>query len=70
MQYEQTELQPIETCSQAWNRALAVQRQRLPANARSRRSRNQPRDAVAAGAEPARARCGIEPGPKATSTYG
>ncbi len=27
MQYEHTELQPIETCTQAWNRALAVLRQ-------------------------------------------
>ena len=67
MQYEQTELQPIEICTQAWK-------------ARSRRARQvagevaplgeaAARDAEAAGADPV-ARCGIEPGPNATSTYG
>ena len=62
MQYEQTELQPIETCTQAWNGRSRCMRQRggegavVEAEAAAR-------DADAAGAEPV-AEVGDRAGPE------
>ena len=69
MQYEQTELQPIEICTQAWKRR-SWWRGRRPAKARSSPVPKAPRGTPSPPAPSQSARCGIEPGPKATSTNG
>ena len=67
MQYEQTELQPIEICTQAW-KARSRRAGRSPA--KWLHSAKLPRSTPRPPAPSQSARCGIEPGPKATSTYG
>ena len=69
MQYEQTELQPIEICTQAWKRRSRWSGSR-PAKARSSAIPKAPRATPSPPAPSHSPRCGIEPGPKATSTYG
>ncbi len=68
MQYAHFELQPIETCTQAWN-ARARCAGSSPANVRSTIPKR-PRSTPTPPTPTQSARCGIDPGPKATSTNG
>ena len=52
MQYEQTELQPIEICTQAWKRPLAVERQPSSERPLLGDAERAALDALAAGTEP------------------
>ena len=62
MQYEHTELQPIDTCTHAWNGPLAVHRQRRRELAVVGRSA---RAATPIPPAPSQSpRCAIEPGPE------
>ena len=69
MQYAHLLLQPIETCTQAWkvhSRCVGS-----PAkNVRSAATPNAPRRTPSPFAPIQSARCGIVPGPNATSTKG
>ena len=68
MQYEQVELQPIDTCTQAWKlRSRCIGSS--AAKARSSRPKR-PRATPTPPAPSHSARCAIEPGPNATSTAG
>jgi tRNA-2-methylthio-N6-dimethylallyladenosine synthase len=69
MQYEQTELQPIEICTQAWKpRSRCIGRP--AANVRSSAVPHAPRATPKPPAPSQSPRCGIVPGPNATSTCG
>src|SRR3954453_5088380 len=68
MQYEHFELHPIEICTQAWNdRSRCIGS--APAKVRSPRPKR-PRATPVPPAPSHSPRCGIDPGPKATSTSG
>ena len=68
MQYAHFELQPIDTWTQAWN-ARARCAGNSPANVRSTMP-NRPRSTPMPPTPTQSARCGIDPGPNATSTNG
>ena len=68
MQYEHFELQPIDTCTQAWN-ARSLCTGSSAANARSS-SPKRPRATPIPPAPSHSPRCAIDPGPNATSTAG
>ena len=63
------ELQPIETCTQAWKRRSRCIG-RVAAKRRSSAIPNALRETPVPPAPSHSARCGIEPGPNATSTNG
>ena len=69
MQYAHFELQPIDTCTQAWKRRSRWSGSAAE-NERSSAIPNAPRATPSPLAPIQSARCGIVPGPKATSTNG
>ncbi len=69
MQYEQTELQPIEICTHAWT-GRSRWAGSPAANARSSPMPKRPRATPTPPAPIQSPRWAIEPGPKATSTNG